>query len=85
MEHQISIEYPESLANALKMKKKEFRAEIKVISLIKLYELGRISSGNAAKLLKISRADFLDLLGKYKASYFFPGYEDELEADVSNA
>jgi predicted HTH domain antitoxin len=85
MEHQISIDYPESLADALKMKKKEFRNEIKVLSLIKLYELGRISSGNASKLLNISRADFLDLLGKYKASYFFPGQENELEADVSNA
>lgn len=85
MEHLISIDFPESLAHSLKMKNPEFRKEIKVISLIKLYELGRISSGHAAKLLDISRADFLDLLGRYRTSYFGAGYENELESDMSHA
>ncbi len=59
---QISIEYPERLAFSLKMKKKEFQDEIKIISLVKLYELGKISSGIAADLLSISRVEFLELL-----------------------
>jgi len=40
--------------------------EVKIAALAKLYELGKISSGKATKLLGISRVEFLDLLGKYK-------------------
>ncbi len=85
MEHQISITYPESLAFSLKMGNKEFVDEMKTISLIKLYELGKISSGFAANLLKLNRIDFLDLLQKYNVSYFHKGIEDELENDLKNA
>ena len=85
MEHLITINYPESLASRLKMKNQEFKREMKQISLIKLYELGKISSALAAKLLSINRVDFLDLLEKYNVSYFHKGLEDELESDLENA
>ena len=85
MEHQISINYPESLAFSLKMGNKEFVNEMKIISLVKLYELGKISSGIAADLLKLNRIDFLGLLNKYNVSYFHKGMEDELENDFANA
>ena len=67
------------------MKNKEFRNEMKIISLIKLYELGKISSGRAAKVLNIKRTEFLDLLKKYNVSYFYKGMENELESDLKNA
>ena len=85
MERLISIKYPESLALFLKMRNKEFRNEMKIISLIKLYEMGKISSGRAAKVLNIKRTEFLDLLQKYNASYFYKGLENELESDLKNA
>jgi len=85
MEHQIDINYPESLAFSLKMDINEFKKEMKIISLVKLYELGKISSGLASKLLNLSRVDFLNLLHKYNVSYFSKGIEDELESDLSNA
>jgi len=85
MEHLISINYPESLAHSLKMGDQEFKSEMKIISLIKLYELGKISSGLAAKLLDMKRIDFLELLEKYNVSYFFKGLENELESDLLNA
>ena len=85
MEHLIAINYPESLAFSLKMENEEFQDEMKIISLIKLYELGKISSGHAANLLNISRIDFLDLLQKYNVSYFHNGLENELESDLRNA
>ncbi len=50
MERLIKINYPESLAFSLKMENQEFKDEIKTLSLIKLYELGKISS-----LLKINK------------------------------
>ncbi|MGB1204221.1 MAG: UPF0175 family protein [Chitinophagales bacterium] len=85
MQHSISINYPESLAFSLKMEEKEFKSEIKMLSLIKLYELGKISSGLAAELLEIQRIDFLELLEKYNVSYFHNGLEHELENDFLNA
>ena len=42
MERLITIKYPESLASSLKMESKQFQREIKTISLVKLYELGKI-------------------------------------------
>ena len=85
MEQLISINYPESLAFSLKMENQEFISEMKTISLIKLYELGKISSGLAAKLLNMNRIDFLELLEKYNVSYFHTGLESELESDLLNA
>lgn len=85
MERLIAINYPESLALSLKMENQEFQNEMKIISLIKLYELGKISSGRAANLLNLNRVDFLELLQKYNTSYFHKGLENELESDLRNA
>lgn len=81
----ISIEYPEFLANSLRMKGKDFENEMKISSLVKLYELGKLSSGTAAKVLGVSRIDFLDILAKYKVSSL--GYYDinDINEDISNA
>jgi predicted HTH domain antitoxin len=81
----VSIEYPDELRVSLKYKKDEFADEIKKISLIKLYELGKISSGMAAKVLDISRVDFIELLGKFKVSIFPYEDKEELLEDVRNA
>ena len=85
MEQLISINFLESLAFSLKMENQEFKSEMKKISLIKLHELGKISSGLAAKLLNMNRIDFLELLEKYNVSYFYKGIENELESDFLNA
>ena len=81
----VSIEYPDELRVSLKYKRAEFADEIKKISLIKLYELGKISSGMAAKVLDISRVDFIELLGKYKVSIFPYEDKEELREDLKNA
>ena len=84
MERQLSVTFPESLANSLKLGDKEFENEIKIISLIKLYELGKISSGTASKVLGISRVDFLEKLGEYQVSLFYFHDESELDEDIKN-
>jgi predicted HTH domain antitoxin len=38
--------------------------------LVRLYDLGEVSSGKAAEILKTSRRAFLDLLGQYGVSEF---------------
>jgi predicted HTH domain antitoxin len=81
--NQINVSYPEALAFSLKMQSGEFEREIKTASLVKFYEMGKISSGFAAKILGISRTDFLDRLGNYGVSPYADA--DELEADLANA
>jgi len=81
--NQISVSYPETLALSLKMQNREFEREIKIASLVKFYEMGKISSGLAATILGISRIDFMDRLAAYGVSVFAD--TDDLEADLSNA
>lgn len=69
MAHIISIDYPDYLANSMRMSKSDFGREIKISALVKLFELGKVSSGIAAKVLNISRIEFLDLLAKYNVSF----------------
>ena len=85
MEQKIKIEYPQSLANRLKMSREEFVSEVKTGSMIKLFELGKISSGIAAKVLGLSRLDFLDLLAKYNVSVFAHDETGDLSEDIANA
>ena len=85
LEKTIKIEYPESLANSLKLNGEEFAYEMKLSSLVKLYELGKITSGVASNILKISRLDFLELLSDYKVSVFDKYDNGDLEEDISNA
>jgi len=82
MDKQINISYPGSLANALKLSQKDFIKEIKMSSLVKLFELGKISSGTAAKIMGLSRVDFLDNLAQYRVSSLEVG---ELDSDINNA
>lgn len=85
MEPKIKIEYPQSLANTLKMSREEFVSEVKTGSMIKLFELGKISSGIAAKVLGLSRLDFLDLLAKYNVSALGHYETGDLSEDIANA
>ncbi len=85
MSKHILIEYPQELALALKLNNSEFEKEIKRISLVKLYELGKISSGFAAKLLNIKRVESLEILGNYNVSIFPDSVEEDLDSDYRNA
>ncbi len=55
-----------------------------MIIVSKLFELGKLSSGQAAEAAGLSKCAFLELLGKYKVSVF--SYDiDELEEDLLKA
>jgi predicted HTH domain antitoxin len=85
MNGMINIKYPESLANSLRLRGKDFENEMKTSSLVKLFELGKVSSGTAAKVLGLSRFDFIELLAKYKVSSFAQYDIDDLRDDIANA
>lgn len=62
----VSILYPEGLPQSLKLSYSEFAGEIRFLAAGKLYELGKISSGKAAKMADMDRVSFLEKLGRYK-------------------
>ena len=49
----IKIDYPDYLANSMRMNADDFEKEIKTSALVKLFELGKVSSGIASKVLRI--------------------------------
>jgi predicted HTH domain antitoxin len=58
--------------------------EVTMIIASKLFHDGKLTSGQAAEIVGLSKQAFIELLGKYEVSVF--GYaEDELEYDVENA
>jgi predicted HTH domain antitoxin len=57
--------------------------EARMILASKLYEMGRLSSGQAAELAGLSKRAFIEMLGKFGVSVF--GYTaDELAQDLKN-
>jgi predicted HTH domain antitoxin len=71
---QIVIEVPEKVLLAEKTDEVGFARELRMLAAVKLYELGRLSSGRAADLAGVTRVEFLLALGRYRV---FP-FEDEL-------
>lgn len=71
---QIVVDVPEQVLLAEKMDEVEFGRELRTLAALKLYELGRLSSGRAADLAGMSRIDFLLALRRYRV---FP-FEAEL-------
>jgi len=57
-------------------------SELKMILAAKLFELGELSSGQAAKMVGITRREFLESVGKYGVSIFQYDAE-ELEEDLA--
>lgn len=62
----VTIPYPEGLPQTLKLSDSEFSDEVRFLAAAKFYELGKISSGKAAKMAGLDRISFLERLGHYK-------------------
>jgi predicted HTH domain antitoxin len=55
----IAIEYPETIPAALNLSPEAFEQEARFALAVKLYEIGRLTSGQAARLAGVSRVKFL--------------------------
>ena len=73
---QVVIEVPEKVLPAANADESDLARELRTLAAVKLYELGRLSSGRAAELAGMSRVEFLLGLERYKV---FP-----LEAELND-
>ena len=80
----VKIDIPEEVLISLKETPESLSRELSVLAAVKLFELGRLSSGRAAQLANLSRVEFLNLIGRYQVSPFTLSPE-ELEQDILSA
>lgn len=72
---ELKIKYPSGFEHAVHMTKEEIEHHIRLMAALKMFELGKISSGKAAELAGMSRVEFFEACGRYKVSLF--NYTDE--------
>ena len=63
---QVVIDIPETVLLSEKTDEITFARELRTLAAVKLYELGRLSSGRSAELAGMTRVEFLLSLDRYK-------------------
>ena len=66
----ITLEVPDETLLAMKLDGDQFAAELRMTSAAKLFELGKLSSGAAARLAGVPRVIFLSRLADYGVDTF---------------
>ena len=80
----LTVDYPDALPGSLHMSRCEFEREARLAMAVKLFETGKLTSGQAAQLAGIQRVHFLYELGRFGVSSI-QVTDNELELEVTNA
>ncbi len=84
MPRRLTVDYPDTLPDALQESREQFEQEARMAMAVKLFELKRISSGIAARLAGVDRVSFLLHLHRYGVpAVNFD--EEEIVSDIVNA
>ena len=81
----LTVPYPEDFELAVSTTAEELEAQVRLMAALKMFELGKLSSGKAAELAGMSRVEFFEMCGRYRVSVFNYDPEDlesELEEDL---
>ena len=80
----LTLQYPESLPDSARLSRREFEDTMRFAMAAKLFELGRVSSGQAAQLVPMNRYTFLKSLNKVGVAAI-QWDTDEFASEVANA
>ena len=80
----LTISYPDSLPQTLHLSTSEFEREACMAMAVKLFDTGRLTSGQAAGLVGMPRIHFLYELGRWGVAALQTP-EDDLENDLTVA
>jgi len=84
----LTLKFPEGLEQAVQLTPDELVAQIRLMAALKMFELGKLSSGKAAELAGLTRAEFIEMCGRYRVpvfNYSPDELEEELRADLGAA
>lgn len=84
MTRSLTIDYGDEVLLALGLSPDQFREEAKILIAVKLYEMGRLSTGAAAKFAGVPKPLFLTKLADYDVDTFDLS-DEELRRDMTNA
>ncbi len=84
MTRSLKVDYPSTLPDALRESPAEFEQEAKMAMAVKLFEMKRLTSGQAAELAGVDRTMFLMRLRDYGAAMIDVPVE-ELADDIRHA
>jgi predicted HTH domain antitoxin len=83
---ELTIRYPAGFERVIHLTKEEMEQHLRLMAALKMFELGKISSGKAAQLAGMSRVEFFEACGRYRVSLFNYSEEElqrELQADLA--
>ncbi|PIU32907.1 MAG: hypothetical protein COT06_00250 [Syntrophobacteraceae bacterium CG07_land_8_20_14_0_80_61_8] len=80
----IAFEVPEGVLASLRYNTDQFGRQLRLAAAVKWYEQGMLSQGRAADIAGVSRAEFIDALGRFGVTPFQVNTEELIQEAVDD-